>query len=112
MAVWNMSERTLTHTDAGYLINNKVPLVFFHYSGYNPLFPEVLSKNHPIYTFIERPDVIPVFDEYKNLLENNRLTFYKNIVVEDKIKIPEPVVQVSLKRRVFNKISKYLPANS
>ena len=113
MAVWNMSERALSRTAEGtYLINDEVPLVFFHYSGYNPQNPDVLSKNHPIYTFLERPDVLPVFNEYKSLLEHNNLEFYKKVLVEDKVKVSEPIVQVSLKRRVFNKISKYLPANS
>ena len=43
VAYWNLPERNLSDKDGAYLVNESSPLVFFHYSGYNPNFPERLS---------------------------------------------------------------------
>jgi hypothetical protein len=44
VAYWNLQERTLSKGDNGYLVNQSCPLVFFHYSGYNPARPDHLSN--------------------------------------------------------------------
>jgi hypothetical protein len=71
MATWNLCERTVTLVNGAYLVNQKTPLVFFHFSGYSPNQPEKISKNHTDYTFESNPDVIPLFEQYRNELINN-----------------------------------------
>ena len=67
MAYWNLFERTLSRKDGRYIVNGQHDLVFFHFSGYNPLLPEVISRRVPL-TFSERPDLRPLFDEYRDSL--------------------------------------------
>jgi hypothetical protein len=44
-AFWNLDERTISKNDEGeYLINNKYPLLFFHFSSFDFDNPEELSK--------------------------------------------------------------------
>lgn len=44
VAYWNLNERSLSESDNGYLVNGSFPLVFFHYSGYDPNYPDRLSN--------------------------------------------------------------------
>ncbi|HEY6533668.1 MAG TPA: glycosyltransferase, partial [Acidimicrobiales bacterium] len=44
VAYWNLHERPLTRSDDGLLRAGGSPLVFLHYSGYDPTAPHVLSK--------------------------------------------------------------------
>jgi hypothetical protein len=44
VAYWNLWERSLSEGDSGYLVNQDLPLVFFHYSGYRPDLPDQLSS--------------------------------------------------------------------
>ena len=44
VAYWNLHERELAHDNGSYTVNGK-PLVFYHFSGFNPNTPDVLSKH-------------------------------------------------------------------
>lgn len=44
VAYWNLHERRLTWNDTGYEVAGG-PLRFFHFSGFNPATPQVLSKH-------------------------------------------------------------------
>lgn len=44
IAYWNLEGRTLSHGPDGWRVNGR-PLVFFHFSGFDPARPEVLSKH-------------------------------------------------------------------
>lgn len=44
VAHWNLHERTLSRNEGKYIINNKYPLIFFHFSGYSPLKPDIITK--------------------------------------------------------------------
>src|SRR5439155_16667516 len=44
VAYWNLHERTVRWTGSGYVVNG-TPLRFFHFSGFDPRRPEVLSKH-------------------------------------------------------------------
>jgi len=68
MAYWNLFERTLSRKDGRYIVNDGHDLVFFHFSGYNPLQPDVISRRLHDLTFSERPDLRPLFDEYRDAL--------------------------------------------
>jgi lipopolysaccharide biosynthesis glycosyltransferase len=76
MAYWNLHERYLVEVNKVVKENSSYPLVFFHFSGYNPLKPEVLSKYQDRFTFENRKDVEGLFKEYANLLFWNEFNQY------------------------------------
>ena len=43
VAYWNLGERSLSVNDGVYVVDRSWPLIFFHFSGYNPHRPDRLS---------------------------------------------------------------------
>lgn len=70
VAHWNLSSRQLEHSGQGYLVNGR-PLRFFHFSGFDPQAPYVLSKHQgamPRILFSDLPDLQRLYGEYALLL--------------------------------------------
>jgi glycosyltransferase involved in cell wall biosynthesis len=70
IAYWNLHERDVSRAEdgEGWLVDGQ-PLAFFHFSGYSPLKPDVLSKHQSRHDFRHVPEVKSVFDDYaKDLL--------------------------------------------
>jgi hypothetical protein len=69
MAYWNLHERSLTATAAGYTVKSasgeSVPLCFFHFSGIVTKDAAMLSKNTNRFTLASRPDLQALFADYK-----------------------------------------------
>jgi hypothetical protein len=66
VAYWNLHERGVTWTGTRYEVANQ-PLRFFHFSGFNPLTPDVLSKHQgavPRIVLGEHPDLARLCAEY------------------------------------------------
>jgi glycosyltransferase involved in cell wall biosynthesis len=66
VAYWNLHERDVAWTGDGFVVNGR-PLTFFHFSGYDPAKPHLLSKHQvhlPRILLSERPDVRRICDEY------------------------------------------------
>lgn len=69
-AIWNLHERELEIADDGtFMIRNVesrelFPLLFFHFSGFDPFRPEVLNRRHPKYGIKQFPSFKPLIDEY------------------------------------------------
>lgn len=66
VAYWNLHERTLENTDSGVLVNGE-PLKFFHFSGYTPNKPWILSKyvsNNPRITISNNPVLEKLCNNY------------------------------------------------
>jgi hypothetical protein len=78
MAYWNLHERKLTIKAKVFIVNGLTPLVFFHFSGYNPLIPAVLSKYQNRFSLKELPEIEELFKEYS---EELLLNGYKTYVV-------------------------------
>ena len=76
MAYWNMHERIINESHLVIFEKTHSPLVFFHFSGYNPLQPEVLSKYQDRFSFESRKDVNGLFKEYANMLFGNGFNQY------------------------------------
>lgn len=77
MAHWNLQERQITGWNDGYLVNGE-PLIFFHFSHYNPSKPHEIAAFHTRYNFESRPDLLEIFNSYHlSLLENNYFAFKK-----------------------------------
>ena len=68
VAYWNLHERTVCFENEGFTINGKSSLKFYHFSGFLLNEPDVISKYQNRYTFEQRRDVKPLFDEYILLL--------------------------------------------
>ena len=71
MSYWNHFERRLSRQDNRYQVNGKHDLIFYHFSGYNPLEPRLIANrtSEPTLTFAERPDLQTLYDHYcKRLL--------------------------------------------
>jgi hypothetical protein len=78
VAYWNLHERQISKKGNQYMVNDSEPLVFFHFSGYSVERKEVLAKYQHRYTFENRPELVSLFEEYKNtLLGNKYLKFSK-----------------------------------
>ncbi len=106
MAYWNLHERYSSQNDGGeWQVSNRPepteagtsePLLFFHFSGYNPNKPDEISKYQTRYGFADpatlpttstrfvdrpeqqRPDVRPLFDLYRERLLANHNEQYRN----------------------------------
>lgn len=66
VAYWNLDHRELSFEDGQYLVDG-LPLHFFHFSGYSPDYPYILSKhqgNKPRILLSEHPAVARICDEY------------------------------------------------
>lgn len=64
MANWNLHERTLSEQGGKYLVNERWPLRFFHFSGYRYSHPDQISHYHNRYTFAARPDIVAIHQGY------------------------------------------------
>lgn len=76
-AYWNLHERTFSLRDNTYFVNQEYPLIFFHYSGYDPAKPDELSKYQDRFELAERKDLTDLFALYKNNLIDNGNAYYR-----------------------------------
>lgn len=76
-AYWNMHERTFSTENGTVLVNQSNPLIFFHYSGYDPAQPEHISKYQDRFTFTERKDLDRLFNYYHDNLIKNGNEYYR-----------------------------------
>ena len=70
VAYWNLHSRDLQWTSAGYEVNGR-PLRFFHFSGYDPDKPHILSKHQgdrPRVLLSNRSGVAKICQEYSEKL--------------------------------------------
>jgi len=74
MAYWNLHERGYNGNVT--FKNSEYPLCFFHFSGFNPLKPEVLSKYQNRFDFDNRTDIKDLFISYSKLLFENNFSAY------------------------------------
>lgn len=78
-AYWNFHERNLTEKNGKFYFDDD-PLVFFHFSNYNPKKPDEISRWQNRYHFDKLPPIYKkLFDHYGNTLLKNRYDFFKAI---------------------------------
>jgi hypothetical protein len=69
-AIWNLHERELSIDLKGdYVISNieskqLFPLLFFHFSGFDPFRPKLINRRHPKYNTDVYPSYVPLFESY------------------------------------------------
>jgi hypothetical protein len=71
VAYWNLHERSLGSHDDRLLVNQSEPLVFFHFSGITLDCLDRISKYQDRTRLAARPDVLPLFEEYRRQLLAN-----------------------------------------
>ena len=72
VAYWNLPVRHFARGPEGWRVNGR-PLTFFHFSGYDPARPELLSKYQgpdPRIRLDEHPDLRALCDDYARRLED------------------------------------------
>jgi len=78
-AYWNLHERAVCCVDDGYEINGQ-PLVFFHFSGFDPLAPERLSIHQDRFWLSDLPAVSQLACEYAAKVRANGLAETRKLV--------------------------------
>jgi hypothetical protein len=69
VANWNWHERKISKINQeDYVVNDRYPLRFFHFSSYSFKVPGVPCRYQNRFTFENRPDLLPIFQEYQDLL--------------------------------------------
>ena len=76
VAYWNLHERMVSKRDGELWVNDQAPLLFFHFSGYHPTWPNRLSLHQNRHQWADRPDVWPLFEQYRSGLVANKHDFY------------------------------------
>ncbi|MBP1617532.1 MAG: hypothetical protein H6Q14_1359 [Bacteroidetes bacterium] len=76
IAIWNLHERQLIIQDSKYVIQDfrvdkEYPLLFFHFSGFDPYNRTVINRRHPRFNIDVFPSFIPIIEEYANLEYKN-----------------------------------------
>jgi hypothetical protein len=77
IAYWNLHERTITEKYGKYY-SNKEPLIFYHYSGMNASDPINISRWQNRFDLKKRPDLVPLFDSYRQKIEANGNAYFKS----------------------------------
>jgi glycosyltransferase involved in cell wall biosynthesis len=65
-AYWNIHSRLLEHGDSGYTVNGE-PLAFFHFSGFDPSRPDVLSRHQSRVTLERGSALARICGEYADI---------------------------------------------
>lgn len=79
IAVWNLHERSVAYCDDKYIIDDKFPMVIFHFSGFDPNNPNLMCKKQSKFTLEKYPYFKPLFDEYLNLVLKNGFQSYSKL---------------------------------
>ena len=94
VAYWNLAQRQIKFTDVGQWTSNDLPLVFFHYSGFNPLNPEPFSKHQNRFALSDLGIVATLIREYADRVVSNGAEYYSRFPYgfgsfEDGTQIPD-----------------------
>ncbi|MDR6564296.1 MULTISPECIES: hypothetical protein [unclassified Arcicella] len=80
IAYWNFQERELSVKDGSYFVNDINPLVFFHFSGYNPEKPKLVSKHLKLSSNKNQQALKQILQQYRISLIKNHFNYFKGII--------------------------------
>ncbi|WP_163400283.1 glycosyl transferase [Flavobacterium fluviatile] len=107
MANWNLHERQLSIIENKYFVNENYPLRFFHFSSYKFNKPEQICSYLTRFDFNNRPDLIALFEDYRQKLFNNNVTTISNLNV---FYYSKPSIEIKIRKSksdmLFFKIAK------
>lgn len=84
IAIWNLHERELTIKNDQYIIEDVItkqsyPLLFFHFSGFDPYNRTVINRRHPKFNINVFPSFIPIINSYSDFVNNNNYNFFSKL---------------------------------
>ncbi len=102
MCYWNHFERQLSLQAGNYVVNGQHKLVFYHFSSYSPDQPEAMTKRKQsmIMSFAERPDLRPIYDDYRRRLLANGYAKVKSLPYA--FRLNPPKTKLTFKSAVKN----------
>lgn len=119
VANWNLNERVISKKGDSYIVNEQFPLVFFHFSNFNPTKPDELSAGRQTRFDMNKDKLLKsLFDFYADLLLKNNYVALKKVsctyVLGRQAKL-EQQQQEKLQaeknvKKAARSIKKYLPA--
>lgn len=78
MAYWNLHERKLSQDGGPWMVNESVPLLFYHFSGISIDGGDQISKFTDHFNLATRPDLRVLFEDYRGrLIEHGIRDAYK-----------------------------------
>jgi len=77
MAYWNLHERVLGKRGNTWVVNEHVPLLFFHFSGIAPNEADQISRHQNRFDLRSRPDLGSIFAEYRSLLRKHGMDEFR-----------------------------------
>lgn len=99
IAYWNLAQRDLDQTGNGWTVDGD-PLGFFHFSGFNPKTPNILSKHTPLFRGEQPAPLLNILEHYsKKLLENGYGTIPTGVYAYGKFSSGVPIPDIV--RRMF-----------
>jgi hypothetical protein len=108
VANWNWHERVLTYTNYEWKVNETWPLVFFHFSSYKYLKPELLCVYNTRYSRENRIDLVPIFDEYYSDLKKAGIEITLKIPAVYQDQYMEQIMKSDAERPLIKKIKRKL----
>lgn len=85
VAIWNLHERELFIDEKqGYMIRRKktgdeFPLLFFHFSGFDPFETTIINRRHPQFNVTTYPSFKPIIEEYRKLVYENKYDIFSKM---------------------------------
>lgn len=84
IAIWNLHERELKIQDGKYVIEDLrtkelFPLLFFHFSGFDPYNKTVINRRHPRFNIDVFPSFIPIINSYSDIVYRNKYDFFSKL---------------------------------
>ena len=84
IAIWNLHERELKIKDDKYVIKDlrtktSNPLLFFHFSGFDPYNRTVINRRHPRFNVEVFPSFIPIINGYADTVYKNNYDKYSKL---------------------------------
>ncbi|MBF4470296.1 glycosyl transferase [Flavobacterium sp. HJJ] len=96
MANWNLHERKLSIKKEKYFVNEEYFLRFFHFSSYKFNKPEQICSYQTRFDFKSRPDLVSLFEDYRQKLLNNNVITIAELNV---FYYPKSIVSVEVKKK-------------
>ncbi len=78
-AYWNLDERLFTTVNNETFVNDRFPLVFYHFSGYDFSNENIISNFFPEYILENYKILAPLFSRYKQTVLSNNYDNFSNL---------------------------------
>ncbi|KAA9332267.1 glycosyl transferase [Hymenobacter busanensis] len=116
VANWNLHERYLSKNSFNkWTVNGRFALNFFHFSGYKFTNPRAIGSYHTRYDFINRPDLLGIFEIYQSRLISFGVEklyylpcYYYELHKSIKANVQHITQHIPLKVKVARRVARFL----